>query len=347
MSKTEFTLDEFTALGEGTLWPRFLLFPAVALVGYVALIQGWGGNSLPMQWTWCLMTGYCWFCVAGSFHESVHQTLGKNRPANIWFGRIVGTLLVIPYTAYRETHIRHHAYMNTADDFELWPYSKPGKSLAFRRAFVLFDLFAAVISNPFVYGRIYFARRRPLNTQAKRAIFWEYMAIIAVWGSAIATAGVLAWQGTIDVAQFNPIWVLPLVIASTLNGFRKLTEHLGMSSTDPILGTRTVIGDGWLTRLSSYFNFELFVHGPHHRYPKAPGFELQQKLAEFQQRHPDVKIPLFKTYRAALWDLLPCLWWNPGVGANAGGQSTRCLDEGVENFTSEVSQVPDESRRVA
>jgi len=346
MSTTEFTPEEFSALGEGSLWPRFLLFPLLAIVGHLALIQGLGGDNLLARLALCAAVGYCWFCVAGSFHEAVHQTMGKWRAANIWFGRLVGTFLVIPYTAYRETHIRHHAYMNTKDDFELWPYSKPTASLAFRRAFVLFDLFGAVIANSVVYGRIYFAKKSPLNRQARRAIFWEYMAIIAVWGTAALTAGLLAWQGQIDLMQFNPLWLLPLAIAATLNGFRKLTEHLGMASTDPILGTRTVLGNGLLTRLASYFNFELFVHGPHHRYPKAPGHELRAKLAEFQRKHPNVKIPLFSSYTAAVIDLLPCLWRNPGVGVNAGGLKQACLEPGVENFTSEVSEVPDD-RRVA
>ena len=80
--------------------------------------------------------------------------------------------------------------------------------------------------------------------------------------------------------MFHPLWLSPLVISYGLNTIRKFTEHLGMGSFDPVQGTRTVIGPGLVTRISSYFNFDIYVHGPHHRYPKAQHYELPQKLAE-------------------------------------------------------------------
>jgi fatty acid desaturase len=336
MSKTEFTAEEFSALGEGSLWPRFLLFPLIAVVGNLCYVMGLGGDSLAIKLAWSVTLGYCWFCVAGSFHEAVHQTMGRWREANIWFGRVVGTLLGIPYSAYRETHIRHHAYLNTADDYALWPYSKPGTSLAFRGAFVVFDILGAVIANPVVHGRIYWKRKSPLSAQAKTAITREYIAIAAFWSIVVISMTTLIQMEIVDWKRLDPMWLLPLPIAAAFNGFRKFTEHLGMASTDPILGTRTVIGKGWITRLCSYFNFELFVHGPHHRFPKAPHFELESKLAEYRRKHPDAVVPVFTSYLAAVWDTLPCLWRNPGVGVNVGGVTQYHFSPGVENFVSEV-----------
>ncbi|MBS0203133.1 MAG: fatty acid desaturase [Planctomycetes bacterium] len=341
MSKTEFTQEELHSLGEHTFWPRMLLFPVLAVIGYVGFVSGLGGDSLWVRSAWSLGLGYCWFCVAGSFHESVHQTMGKNRTANIWFGRVVGTFLGVPYTAYRESHIRHHAYLNTPQDYELWPYSKPTTSLAFRRVFVLFDLFGAVLSGPVVYSRIYFKKDSPISAEARATLKREYLAMAAFWGTVLLSVAGLSLAGQIDWSRFDPMWLLPLPIAAFFNGFRKFTEHLGMSSTDPILGTRTVIGKGLLTRLSSYFNFELFVHGPHHRYPKAPHFELETRLAEYQRKHPDAVVPLFPTYWAALWDTLPWLW-NPGVGQTIGGDARYHVAEGVENFVAEVGAAPPE-----
>ena len=341
MSNTEFTAEEMHSLGEKTFWPRMLLFPALAIVGYVGFVSGLGGDSVWVRLAWSVGLGYCWFCVAGSFHESVHQTMGNSRNANIWFGRVVGTFLGVPYTAYRETHIRHHAYLNTPKDFELWPYSKPTTSLAFRRAFILFDLFGAVLANPVVYGRIYFKRNSPISAQARATLKREYQAMAAFWGSVLLVVAGLTVAGKIDWALFDPMWLLPMPIAAFLNGFRKFTEHLGMASTDPILGTRTIIGTGVLTRLSSYFNFELYVHGPHHRFPKAPHFELESKLKEYQRKHPEMVVPLFPTYLAALWDTLPWLW-NPGVGETIGGDARYHVAAGVDNFVAEVGAAPAE-----
>lgn len=360
MSKTEFTAKEFEALGEGTVSWRFLLFPLVSVVGYVGFISGVGGDSLIARLAWSVFLGVCWACVAGSFHEAVHQTIGRWRNANIWFGRIVGSFLFIPYSAYRETHIRHHAYMNTADDFELWPYSKPGTSLAFRRTFAILNLLLAVVSEPIVYGRIYFKRKNcPLSAAARRTIGREYLGAVAFWGTVILVAIALTMTGTIDWRRFDPMWLLPMQIAATINVFRKFVEHLGMESTEPFLGTRTIIGNNPVTRLCSYFNFELDVHGPHHRYPKAPHFELESKLIEFRQKHPDAKVPVFSTYLAAALDTLPCIWLNPGVGQNAARPGTislagsdavnhdSLLPPGIDNFTSEVTSPIDRELNAA
>ncbi len=353
MSKTEFTAEEFEALGEGTVWPRFLLFPAVSLLGYIGFISGVGGDSLAVKLAWSLFLGCSWACVAGSFHETVHQTIGRWRNANIWFGRIVGTFLGIPYSAYRETHIRHHAYMNTRDDYELWPYSKPGTSLGLRRICAMLNLLCAIISEPIIYGRIYFKRNSPLSAAARRTIGREYLAIIAFWGTIALTTIVLTITGTIYWQYFDPLWLLPMQLAAMINVFRKFVEHLGMESTEPFLGTRTIIGNNVLTRVCSYFNFELDVHGPHHRFPKIAHFQLESKLTEYRRKHPDAPIPVFPTYLAAALDTIPCIWRNPGTGTNAAAARRTAtgirmpqnnvithkhlLPPGIDNFTSEVT----------
>jgi fatty acid desaturase len=345
VSKTEFTAEEFESLGEGSIWPRFLLFPALAIVGYVGFVSGLGGDSLIVKIAWSLFLGGCWACVAGSFHESVHQTIGRWRTANIWFGRIVGTLLGIPYSAYRETHIRHHAYLNTTEDFELWPYSKPGKSLAFRRAFVVLELLGATLLEPIIYGRIFFVKDSPLNAQARKTIAWEYMGMAAFWGAVTLTIVALSVTGTVDIRRFDLMWLLPMQIAAAINTLRKFVEHLGMESYEPFLGTRTIVGNNPITRLCSYFNFDLDVHGPHHRFPKAPSFELESRLLDYQRKNPTAAVPVFTTYLAALWNTLPCLWRNPGVGENAVSEyrlgnvhkQIQLLPPGIDNFTSEVT----------
>jgi fatty acid desaturase len=146
----------------------------------------------------------------------------------------------------------------------------------------------------------------------------------------------LSWRGTIDPARTIPLWALPLWLAPVFGTLRKLTEHLGMSSYDPILGTRTVVGKNLVTRLCSYFNFELFVHGPHHRYPRTPHGRLVARLDEFRRERPENAVPLFGTYRAAFFDALPWLFRNPGVGVNVGGGGDYGHLPGIDSFVSDV-----------
>jgi fatty acid desaturase len=335
-SLTDFSPEEWQALRQHRHWPRFLLFPVLAVLSYAALLVHGASGSWWVQGLWVLLTSYFWFCIGGTFHEMAHQTLGQNRLASIRAGRIIGTFLVIPYTVYRETHIRHHAYLNTPQDWELWPYSDPGSSLWFRRLFVWFDVILAVVAGPVIYGRIQFARHSPLSPRIRRTIFREYMASVTFWGTVAVSVAWLSVSGTIELKNFNPVLILPLLIASSFNTIRKCTEHLGMADYDPLLGTRTVAGDNLVTRLCSYFNFEIFVHGPHHRYPRSPHYRLLAKLQEFQRERPKIAVPVFTSYRAAFFDALPWLFRNPGVGVNAGAPAEFGHRQGIDRFVSDV-----------
>ena len=59
------------------------------------------------------------------------------------------------------------------------------------------------------------------------------------------------------------IFLIPVLLSGTLNPIRKMIEHIGTASFDPLYGTRTIVADNRVTRTLSFFNFDLAVHGPH------------------------------------------------------------------------------------
>ncbi len=327
-------------------WPRFLLFPTLAVGLYPPFIMGWGGDG------WWVTTGgvalltYCWFCVGGSFHEAAHQTLFRNPAINLWVGRVLGIMIGIPYTAYRETHRRHHAYLNTPDDYELWPYSDPRMSLTFRRCFVWLDLIGGVVTAPYIYARIHWTRDCRLGPEVRRMITFEYVLMAAVWTVGLGVLVLAAMPAGWQWQEFRFVWALPLLLSPVVNTIRKFVEHLGMTSTDPIWGTRTVAFGSPLTRLLNYFNFDIAVHGPHHRYPRAYHYELSLKLADYQHSHPGESVPVFPSYLAAVTDVLPCLWNYPATGTHedVSASRVRSSDESSEiqwePVTDEVENMP-------
>lgn len=293
-------------------WPRFLLFPLLALVTYPAFVMGWGGDHWLVRAAWVVFLGYCWFCIGGSFHEAAHHTLFKSAALNLWYGRALGLLMGIPYTAYRESHRRHHAYLNTPGDYELWPYSDPRCSLAFRRAFVWLDLLGGIVTAPVIYTRIYFTNDPRLPRDARRQIFHELLANVIFF--ALPVVLFVNWSRQTG-GSFDPVWMLPLVLSPFFNTCRKFVEHLGLSSTDPLLGTRTIAEGNFVTRWFSYFNFDIAIHGPHHRYPRAQHFELEGKLQACRDKHETPEaFPVFSSYLAALGHVVPSLWTNPATG---------------------------------
>lgn len=293
--------------------PRFIFGPAAA-VAMIVLASGWPDLSWTAYFGWTAVASYGLFCWTSCFHEAAHLTLCGSRQVSLTIGRILGTMIFVPFHLYRESHIRHHAYLNKAHDWELWPYSDPKASLWFRRLFCWLEIPFGIFTSPYVYSRLYFHPSSSLtDASVRRKIRNEYIAIVLVWSLILGT---VAYTST--WVLFLVAWGIPHFIAAVFQTMRKFTEHLGMQSYDPLLGTRTVIGNGPITRLCTYLNFDIFVHGPHHRHPRYRHEELCDKMASYQEANPELHYPVFQTYLHAVADVLPVMIRNPGVGMNAG-----------------------------
>ncbi len=326
---------EAPAAREGRNTPLMLrLLPVpLAIVGMVCLGHGLMGTNPWVHGLLTVATAYMMFCWTSTFHETAHQTLWKTGWLNVAAGRMLGTMMFVPYTLYRENHIRHHAYLNRQEDWELWPYSDGTTSLSFRRLYVWFDLFLGILSAALIYSRMYWHRSSPIRTgELQRTIGWEYLAIAVFWS---VTWGAVSWLG--QWPQHLAGVLVPLSLAGMLQTGRKLTEHLGMASYDPLHGTRTVVPKKWLVRICSYLNFDIFVHGPHHRHPRAAHHTLRGRMESYVRGNPGVDYPVYETYGSAVRAMLPSLFLNPGCGVNAGGsQSNRLKNPDIQDFVYDV-----------
>jgi fatty acid desaturase len=336
MSDTVFTQDEQFAIQQCRVWPRLLAFPVLALVGHVAFLAGASGESWQAQSIWIVVLSYCWFCIGGVLHELSHQTLPISKPASVWLGRIIGTVLGQPYSVFRAIHIRHHAYLNTPLDFELWPYCDPRRGLWFRRFFVWFDIFCGAIATPLIYQRVLSSRESPVTQAERRHMKIEYCCVLAFWMTVIGTLASLEVADVIHLTATDFLRISPPFIAASLNSFRKLTEHLGMSTYDPVDGTRTIIGRHWWTRFLSYFDFELSIHGPHHRYPKRSHQQLESTMRELERLRTDRQYPVFDSIHSAVLDVLPWMFKNPGVGINAGNHAPLTHLPNIDHYVTDA-----------
>ncbi|MBX3427430.1 MAG: fatty acid desaturase [Pirellulales bacterium] len=329
---TNFTAAELEHLDEKQTLPRLASVP-LAAAGMLIADTTYVADRPWLAAIMALFTATMMFCWTSALHEAAHQTLWKSRFWSVLWGRLLGAFMFTPYTTYREAHIRHHAYLNSPRDWELWPYTDPDASLAFRRAFVWFDLLAGVIAGPIIYGRIYFSAKSPIKSPAiRQTIRWEYVGIVALWSVIWGVVACLGWW-----PRHARCVLLPMYLAALMQTGRKFTEHLGMASFDPLLGTRTVLPRKWLLRLSSFLNFDIFIHGPHHRHPRLVHTQLESKLDEYRGANPETTYPAYERYWKATLAMLPCLWRNPGCGVNAGAAPTDAsLPADAEDFASDV-----------
>jgi fatty acid desaturase len=330
VSVTTFTEQEHKALHDPWQWTRFQFLPGTYF-GIYALAMQFPSAHWGWQIGWTVMTSYFMFCWTSCFHETAHQTLTARPGTSIWLGRFLGTLMFVPYGIYRESHIRHHAYLNKPYDWELWPYSDPNASLGFRRVFVWLDFFFGAFTAMVTYGRIYFHKDSPIKDAQRRKVTLEYIVAVFFWGTLFALFTMYDFWG-----GFARGWLIPYMIAGMYQNGRKFTEHMGMSSYDPMHGTRTVVGENWWTKLCTYLNFDIFIHGPHHRHPRVAHRKLREKMHEYAASEPELQYPMFRTYRAATWDMLPFLFKNPGVGMNAGAAAPNADKKKANNFVGDV-----------
>ncbi|WP_145944388.1 fatty acid desaturase [Fuerstiella marisgermanici] len=304
------------------LLPRLIAFPIIACIGQCWWMANYSPTNMAASMIWIPLLAYAWFCIGGLTHEIVHGNLNSTPLVVTVSAKIIGTVLGIPHTVYREVHMRHHAYLNTPLDWEMWPYSDPRASLRFRRIFVWFDIVFAVVATPIIWGRICFSKESPVPLPIRRTMKIEYCGIAVFW---LGTIGTGIWMHQTGRFQFQPehfIFALPPLLATAVNGLRKIMDHVGTSSFDPLHGTRTVVGPSFITRTLSFFNFDLAVHGPHHRYPKLECSSLKQRMEEISEANPGQRYPIFPSFFAAFVDTLVAMVRNPGVGVNAG-----CTDD--------------------
>jgi fatty acid desaturase len=331
MSLTQFSAAEKEAIANRRTALRFLFFPA-QIFSMVMVAYPWPVDHGAVRIFWILVTSYFMFCWTSCFHETAHQTLFSSQRLSVFLGRILGWLMFVPYTAYRETHIRHHAYLNKPNDWELWPYSDPQAPRWFRRIFAWCDLFLGALTAPIVYGRIYFHKNSPLKAEQRSAIRWEYFGMACFWAIIL---GVVAYYQHWTTFAF--VWVVPYMLAGFFQNGRKLTEHLGMQSYDPLRGTRTVIADNMITKVCTFLNFDIFVHGPHHRHPRVSHDQLDELTKKYAAENAINPLPLYPTYLSATRDMLYWFFKEPGVGVNVGAEMPHQAEQ-VEDFVADVTE---------
>jgi len=282
------------------------LFAFAAAVG--SLMTGWPTDHPAWVVAVILALAYVQHCWTIIFHEDSHYLLYEARWHNRFNGTIVGTLLLIPFDIFRNVHMRHHAHMNTHEDWELWPYVDPKASLTFRRIFVFLDVFFGAWVDPYIYNRIFFVKNSPIrDPKLRRKIKIQFLIMGLFWASVLAVVAYKGWWMKLLIVYVIPVWLTGVIQAT-----RKLIEHLGLPAGDAMAGARTILPKDWMGRIAGWTSFHIEAHGLHHAYPQMPHNHLEKALELTEHTSPD---RIFPSYWRAFLDMLPHLK-NPAIGRN-------------------------------
>lgn len=294
------TRQEIAELHAFKHWPARKLWPLI--VATIALTVA-AAELPPEYWPWYLVIwpalGTLLFLFVIAFHDASHDRLHPVHWLNEWFGHTVGTLSLVPLDVYRHAHARHHAYLGTQDDPELWPFNVPGSPRLLRVLAAACEIGLGMLYSPFLFLRS--VLQGDLVPGERRLIIRGYVLCAVVWGTILA------------VSHQYDLWrllaatlIVPMAISGVLQTLNKYTQHLGLHGHTVLGLTRTVVDEHEAAEVVSSAMFYNDYHGTHHRYAKIPYYNLPA-ATPYTLAGADEFCPVYPNLAYAFFAMLPHL----------------------------------------
>lgn len=297
-------------------WITHVAFPI--LVGLLGLSQVSLAAAVYHHVYWAavilvFVTSHLMHGMLIGFHEATHGLLRKSRTLNEIDGVIIGTLSLMSFSLYRAAHQLHHAYLATERDEELWPFIHPRMSRAVRVLAAVAELTMGFLFTPFLFFRTFLRKDSPIRSQkVRRRVWMEIAAMAVVWPLILSAVGYFHLWTYFLWLHLAPAW-----LAGNMQSVRKYVEHVGLTGGTVNGATRSIVSEGWM---ATFLNFTLLhepYHGVHHWRSGLPHPELPRHAAALEPTVPGDRPP-FRSFRAAVWDLIINLP-DPKVGAQWRG----------------------------
>lgn len=280
----------------------------LAHIGCMALaVVTWNYGLWPLTivcWAVCAHVGHSKLIA---FHEASHGTLNPKWLVNEFQGIMLGTAILVPLSSYRLVHGRHHAYIGTESDLELWPFVDPKVPRWKRILAAIGELVFGFFYTPIVFLHGVLVAKKIPKPQVRRLIF-EYANCVVTWGVILYVIYRNDWWEIFVVG-----YLVQAIIAGNLQSIRKFTEHVGLLGDSILTTTRTVVDKSLYGEGMSRSMLRIDYHGTHHRYAKVPYYHLPAATPWVYDGKVEC-VPIFPTYIAAMWDMFRTLG-NPRVGS--------------------------------
>lgn len=267
-----------TELSQIRVWPflwRSLLWASLIALGvyWVVAASGW------LQLPGIVLLGLIYAHGVELQHQALHNTALPSKPWNRIFGFILGLPMLVSFSDYQYSHLKHHRDLGTHDDREFFNYG-------YERLTDLKPLLGHLMMvrhyldvSGFIVRSLVGWKKPNLKEDAAKRVRNEYLIMAAVIAAAV---GASIWFETLLLVK---VWLLPLLIAIPAHALIELPEHWNQNqdSLNVEENTRT-IKTGWLGR---WFTNGNNYHIEHHWLPSVPN----DKFAELH-RWVDGRVPM-------------------------------------------------------
>jgi fatty acid desaturase len=244
-----------------------------------ALLLAGVGVALSGPWTLLpatLLLGVVQAALFAPVHETMHQTVFRNRRANVVVGWLAACPSLLNWHFYAAFHQAHHRFTQDPErDPELAP-PPPGSLDTYLLRVLGVNYWrarAAVIRNC-LRGDLSGYAYIPAAT-APRVVFSVRAMCVSVAAVAAGSAALFGWW--VPLA----FWILPQLLGQPLLRLYLLTEHTECAlDANDLTNTRTTLTNGLMRLLMWNMSF----HAEHHLYPSIPFHRLPDAHAVLHSR---------------------------------------------------------------
>jgi fatty acid desaturase len=199
-------------------------------------------------------------------HQALHNTAFPSRFWNRFVGFFLGLPMLVSYSDYQHSHLRHHRLLGTADDREFFNYD-------YDRLTTLKPLLAHLLMvrhyrdvTGFIVGSVLGRTKSDIKRETALKIRAEYR-----WFTLFIVTAV-AVSVTFPTTALLKLWFVPLLVAIPAHALIELPEHWGRDhgTLDVRVNTRTIRTGAfgyWYTNGNNY-------HIEHHWLPAVPNDKL-------------------------------------------------------------------------
>jgi fatty acid desaturase len=214
---------------------------------------------IPLLLSLCL--GILYGHATGLQHEFTHGIL-PYRKLNYWLGLIIGLLLTVGFTEYRLDHMKHHMFLGTPKNNEIFVKRDMG-SLSL----------ITLLNNIFMLPHHLNTLKKIIQSWSKKGVIIGNQKQNTLATREYRAMSIFILLIVVCSAYYNLwillyLWIIPVfLIALPIRSMIEIAEHFGCdtTTTDVYANSRVINGrfSGWLTNGNNY-------HVAHHLHPSCP-----------------------------------------------------------------------------
>jgi len=197
-------------------------------------------------------------------HQCLHYTAYRSKAWNRFVGVIAGLPLLVSFSDYQNSHLKHHRLLGTPEDKEFFNYSYQKLTSVWALIPHLWmvrhyaDVAVYILKS--IAGKL--VREKDATLKVARKIRFEYQLM------GVFLLSMVSLTAYFHTPIFLKLWLIPFLIGVPAHALIELPEHIGCNTKVPdvLQNTRTILTNRFVVWFVDGNNY----HVEHHWMPGVP-----------------------------------------------------------------------------